>query len=270
MGPIISIIIPCFNCDTTIIETLDSIYLQKLTDFEVIIVNDGSTDNSINTIENYFENKGIHNISIHTTENKGQSAARNTGARIAKGKYLLFLDADDIIHSDYLKCGVDFLEKNSSINLVYCDARLFGSINEKWKLPDFNPISLLLENSIFISAIIRKNIFLKAGEFDENLRYNEDWDLWIRIAHNFGGIYKLNNEYFFYRNSKELRSLTDLKMNFEENSMLYLFQKHYEIYKSNGLGIIDLFSITKSEKKYKRKYYGVWYRRLFYSIIKKI
>ncbi len=269
MTPIISIIIPCFNNESTITETLESVYQQKLTDYEVIIINDGSTDNSVTIIEQYSKENNLQNLIVYSTQNRGQSAARNLGAKNAMGKYLLFLDADDLIHCDYLKSGVAFLEKNNSINLVYCNAQLFGSVNEIWKLPDFDPVSLLLENSIFISAIIRKQIFEKAGAFDEKLKYIEDWDLWIRIVHLFGGIYKFKDCFFFYRKRMEKNSLTDMQLKFEDTSMLYLYQKHYELYKSNGLGIVEFFNGIRNDKKYERKYYGIWYRKLFYFVKKR-
>jgi len=271
MNPIVSVIIPCFNNSSTIVETILSVYSQSLQSFEIILVNDGSTDPSYELVASFKEEHSKDNLHLLSQENKGPSSARNNGASIAKGKYLLFLDADDKIHPTYLEKSVRLLENDESLHIVYCEADYFDGVNKRWRLPSYSKTALLLENSIFISAIIRKKTFDEAGQFDETLQYNEDWDLWIRITSIIEekSVYKINEPLFYYRKNRDENSLTDNRTEKEEKARLQIYLKHYELYKQAGFDIISLMTSKRKAAFYKRKYYAVWYRRLFYKLFKK-
>ena len=199
MSVIISVIIPCFNNQQTIDETIQSVLQQSLTNWELIIVDDGSTDESVNLINSIIEVNNSKNIKLICQENSGPSKSRNKGAAIANGKYLLFLDADDLIHSSYLEKAVKLLEENSQLHLVYSNAEFFEAKKGAWKLPAFSKKGLLLENSIFMSAVIRTEDFRIIGGIDETLNYIEDWELWLRLVYAFDGVYKINETLFYYR-----------------------------------------------------------------------
>ena len=116
--PKVSIIIPCYNYGQYIDEAVDSVLAQTFQDFEIIIVNDGSTDEFTNKkLENYNKPK----TTVYFTKNQGVSAARNYAIEKSSGEYILPLDADDKIHSDYIKEAVDVLEANNEIGIVYCE-----------------------------------------------------------------------------------------------------------------------------------------------------
>ena len=259
INPKVSVIVPCYNNEKHIEETLISVKKQTYPNVEIIVVNDGSTDNSIEII-----NKNSFDVKIINQENHGPSHARNRGSEISSGKYLLFVDGDDIIDPSYISKCVDILESNETVNIVYTKSNYFDAINKEWKLPEMKLPDFLISNCIPVTAMIRKLVFEEVGRFDENLRYIEDWELWIRIVKKYGGVHCIPEKLFFYRKSNNNKSLTDTYSltNIESKSRLYIYNKHYEWYELNGLDMLTLFSSIK----YKKKYYSIWYKKLFYCL----
>ncbi|MFV8345313.1 glycosyltransferase family 2 protein [Flavobacterium sp. ZB4P13] len=273
MNPIpkISVIIPCFNNETTILETIESVNQQEYSSIEMVIVNDGSTDRSTQVISDYIKNNNAANITLINQVNSGPSKSRNNGADKAIGKYLLFLDADDIIAPSFINKCIEHLEKDQTLNIVYTEAEYFGAKNRAWILPEFKISNFLESNCIPISAVIRNEVFKEVGKFDENLNYTEDWELWIRIVKEFGGVHKIPESLFFYRKRFDKSSITDDKKNWNirDQSTLYIYNKHYAYFSENNYDIETLLKSKDSNGKYKKKYYNVWYRKLFYKITKK-
>lgn len=259
----VSVVIPCFNNENTILETIDSVMNQTYSNIEIIVVNDGSTDKSLELLKNIPNNK----IKVLTQENQGPSPTRNKGAKLAKGDYLLFVDGDDKIAPTYIEECVNILDEDPSINIVYTKARFFEALDSEWKLPEFELSSFLTNNCIYISAMIRRNVFFDVGCFDENLRYTEDWELWIHIIKKYGGVHRVKKTLFFYRKRNDNTSLTNT-FSFteeEEKSRLYIYNKHYDFFRVHGFDIITVVNSIK----YKRKYYSTWYKKIFYKYIKK-
>ena len=114
----VSIIIPCYNSKKYIERCLNSILKDKLKEKEIILINDGSTDNTLEIIEEY--SKKNKDIKIINQKNKGQSISRNNGLKEAKGKYIAFVDSDDWVEKDYFYKLYNFAEKNNS-DYIYCD-----------------------------------------------------------------------------------------------------------------------------------------------------
>nr|WP_309759704.1 glycosyltransferase family A protein [Flavobacterium sp.] len=264
--PKISIVIPCFNNDNTIIETIESVMKQVYSSIEMIIVNDGSTDNSEKVITSYIESKKITNITLINQANAGPSKSRNNGAHIATGTYLMFLDADDLLAPTYIDSCIAKLERDKNLNIVYTEGEYFGAKKGKWNLPNFSIPNFLEANCIPISAVIRNEVFKKVGGFDENLGYTEDWDLWIRIVQEVGGVYKIDQPLFFYRKRFDKSSITDNSKNLGQQSTIYIYNKNYSFFAANGYDIETLLQSKDSNGKYKKKYYNVWYRKLFYKL----
>jgi glycosyltransferase involved in cell wall biosynthesis len=270
--PLVSVIIPCYNNEKTIIETVDSVLKQSFTSIEIIIVNDGSTDETELILNRHIQKISNENIRLISQENQGPSFARNRGALNAAGKYLLFLDGDDAIAPSYIQKCVAILEIHNFINIVYSDAIFFGAQKGIWHLPEFKLPDFLVSNCIYISAMIRTEVFKAVGGFDENLKFAEDWELWLRIIKNYGGVSKIAEKLFFYRKHANKTSLSDNKSNNndEEKYMLYIYTKHQSFYRENNLGILSLFrqmgQESHTKEKYRHKYYNVWYRKLFYNI----
>ena len=246
--PKVSVVIPCFNQGRLIGETVDSVLTQSYQDFEIIIVNDGSTDDYTNNkLADYCVNL---NISVVTTTNQGLAAARNNGISAAAGEYILPLDADDKIGRTYLEDAVKVLDGNSTVGIVYCDAEFFGQKRSRWKLPQYTARKLLMENIIFCAAMFRKETWTKVGGYNPNMKFGlEDWDFWLSITELGYQVYKIPKILFFYR-IKDSSMMTGLENNNEKLFPMYLqaISNHRERFLS------DLPALFASLNRFVRKY----------------
>ena len=126
MKPTLSIIVPCYKQAEYLPETLDSVLKQTFKEWECIIVNDGSPDNASQVAQKYVDLDS--RFRLIETENRGVSAARNTGIRASSGKYILPLDGDDLILPEYARLAIEWFELHPETKLVYCEAKKFGEI----------------------------------------------------------------------------------------------------------------------------------------------
>jgi len=175
----ISIIIPVYNQAKKIKTCLKSILEQTLNDFEVIIVNDGSTDEIKKTIAEftpYFKNKNI-TLKYFNQENEGAPSARNKGFKESKGEYLLFCDADTVLNNNFLEKTRNFLEASLEASYVYTSfywgKKLFSSY-------DFDSEKLKKNPYIHTMALIRRSDFPISG-WDESIKKFQDWDLFLTM-----------------------------------------------------------------------------------------
>lgn len=268
----VSIIIPCFNNDDTIVETLQSVCNQDYSAIEIIIVNDGSTDSSEKTITDFIAAANNITIQLIHQKNSGPSVARNTGASKATGKYLLFLDADDKIASNFVSECIAVFDSKSDANLVYSEAELFEAATGKWELSNFKMPDFLIQNCIYITAMIKRSSFNEVGGFDESISFSEDWELWIKLIKKFGeGVYKIPKTLFYYRKRFNQNSLTDSKdqNNYAEKCKAYIYHKHYDFYIQHKLDLVSLYNYKDNFYKLHHKYYNIWYKKLFYSLKRK-
>ena len=194
--PKVSIVIPCYNHGLFLKESVDSVLAQTFQDFEIIIVNDGSTDpNTLEIIRNWSSPKTI----VITTPNSGPAMARNKGINIARGDYIVALDADDVIEHTYIEKCVSVLEGDENIGIVYARARYFGAKKGKWNLPDFNPLFFLFENCIYCAAMFKRQDWDSVGGYNDNVDGLEDWDFWLSLITLGCSVHRIDEELFFYR-----------------------------------------------------------------------
>ncbi len=170
----ISIIIPVYNQAKKLSKCLDSILKQTYNNYEIIIVNDGSTDN-IEKILDKYKSELIHKFSYFNQENKGSNPARNRGAKIAKGKYLLFCDADIIMKPEMLKIMLDALKNNPKASYTYSSFKYGCKIFKLWP---FDAEKLKQIPFIHTTSLMRKEHF---PGFDESIKRLQDWDLWLTM-----------------------------------------------------------------------------------------
>jgi glycosyltransferase involved in cell wall biosynthesis len=182
--PLVSVIIPTYNRGWTIKEAIESVFVQDTGDYELIVVDDGSTDNTPDILRSYGED-----ITVIRQSNKGVSAARNTGIAASSGQLLAFLDSDDLWLPGKLSRQVDFFSTNheSVINQTQeLWIRNGKRVNPKKRHHKF--AGMIFERSLALclvspsAVMIRKNLFETVGGFDESLPACEDYDLWLRVS----------------------------------------------------------------------------------------
>ncbi len=226
--PIVSVIIPCYNHGIYLSECLESILNQTYKNWECIIIDNGSTDNTKQVTESFVQKD--KRFKYIYTEQKGVSFARNFGIKNSKGKYILPVDADDKIAPLYIEKAVEVLEKKENIKLVYCNARLFGAANKDWMLPEFSLKNILIENIIFCSALFRRKDYDQTNGYNEQMVEGfEDWDFWLDLLKNGGEVVKLPEIYFFYRIKKDSRNHT-LDTEKQKRLREKIYQNHKELY----------------------------------------
>jgi glycosyltransferase involved in cell wall biosynthesis len=190
INPKISVIIPTYNRASLVSQAIDSVLDQTYQDLEIIIVDDGSTDNTRELLKPY-KNK----IRYIYQENRGGAAARNTGIKNAKGKYIAFLDSDDLWFPDKLEKQVRILDKNDEIGLVYSncvninDSGSFNNVLMKSKrIQSGNIFDALIVGKTgcpLQTWLVRRICFNKVGDFDKEFRTSHDREMLVRIAAEF-------------------------------------------------------------------------------------
>lgn len=185
--PKISVIIPAYNAMAYLPKTIKSVLNQTFDDFEVIVINDGSSDG----IENWFSHLQEPRVKLISQENKGLAGARNTGIATSKSEYIAFLDADDLWEPTKLAKQLHIMEKYPEVGLVYTwvalinekgefTGRIFENSAEGYVWKQVIERNVVECGSV---ALVRRQCFETCGVFDQNLRsFVEDWDMWLRIA----------------------------------------------------------------------------------------
>lgn len=202
MSSIVSIIIPCYNQGQFLGETIQSAIDQNYQKKEIIVVNDGSTDNTKNVAERFF-----NVIQYIEQENKGVSAARNAAIRVANGEYIAFLDSDDILLPGSITHRAAYLESHPEVSLICSDSIYFNESgplglrsklfdkpknidNFRWETVDYN--------ATISSTMLRRSSFEKVGLFDESIRISEDWLMFVKLSLHFNMAY-INEPLIKYR-----------------------------------------------------------------------
>lgn len=240
-SPTVSVMIPYYNCKEYIVETVQSILSQSHQNFEIIIVDDGSDPEHADYLREFLADKPAIRYAVQN--NQGVAAARNHAARLAGGKYFLFLDSDDLILPDYIEKCVAVLENNPDCKLVYPLAEYFDAQEGLWNLPDYDGLeSLLKGNRIPIISMHRAEDFVSLGGFDENLTTHEDWDLWIRLLSNGGTVIRIPEVLFRYRKRRDGSSLINrLEQNPDLNREDWqkVYEKNRVLFMQYHLGYSD-------------------------------
>jgi glycosyltransferase involved in cell wall biosynthesis len=187
MSNLVSVIIPAHNVAPFIVETLESLFAQTWRDFEAIVINDGSTDNTEERLAPYRDR-----IIYVKQNNRGLAAARNAGLRVARGRFIALLDGDDLWEPRFLEELMEMLRDDPDLSVAYPNAVFFGSPNFAGRLyqdvfPAAEPVTfdrvLRRECYIFGSLLIRREALNEVGLFDESLDGHgaEDFELWLRM-----------------------------------------------------------------------------------------
>lgn len=187
-SPLVSIVIPSWNTASYVREAVDSALAQTHENCEIIVVDDGSTDDTKAVLEPYSARKQI--TYIYQT-NKGLSAARNTGIKASQGEFIALLDSDDIFLPEKIAEQVAYLSEHPSCDVSYCNLYHFWDGEEKllrlnyeyYSGDDVLPHLLHMNFIAPLSVVLKRSVIERFGMFDENLKRSEDLEFWLRLAH---------------------------------------------------------------------------------------
>lgn len=181
--PAATIVIPCFNHGRFLREAVDSALAQSGVDARVVVVNDGSDDGLTPAVCDAVAGE---RVTVVHQENRGLSGARNRGAADARTEYLVFLDADDYLRPTFVSTLGAALESDAGdgrVSHVYCQEELVELGTGIWKVPEWDPLLLMVTNLHPVTALVKRSCFEEVGGFDETMRSGyEDWEFWLRLA----------------------------------------------------------------------------------------
>jgi len=229
MSARVSFIIPFFNNGSTIMETLASIWAQSFSNYDVWLINDGSTDaHSLDVLKGIEKND---RVKVLHQENAGPSVARNRAIEQSDAEFICPLDADDLILPNSVAEALKIMAGDSSIGVVYGDVQLFGDKNEVRKQEEFAIRRQLLWNQVAITCLIRKRVFATCGAFDTYLskRGLEDWEFWMRVYAGGYKFCKMDGVFFQYRITALSRTFTEADTHLAE-IRAYIHTKHAGLY----------------------------------------
>jgi glycosyltransferase involved in cell wall biosynthesis len=254
-APLVSVIIACYNYGHLVHETLESLQKQTHKNWECIVVNDGSSDNTEEVVLTYAAADTRYKYIYQ--ENKGMSAARNKGISCASGQYIQLLDSDDLLETNKFEVHVGYLEQNPDVDLVYGDVKYFYSeaphtyyktvtaTQHDW-MPrvsgkgDAIIRSLIAGNIMAINCpLIRKAVFQKAGTFNETLRHMEDWEMFLRWA-----MYRVSFQYLKKENTAALVRMHSISVSRDKWSMRYQELELKEALSKQELSVVSRSFLT--------------------------
>jgi glycosyltransferase involved in cell wall biosynthesis len=246
MIPNLSIIIPCYDSEKTLAETLESVVNQTYEDWEALIINDGSSDGTEAIALAYVEID--KRFKYFSKSNEGLGKTRNFGIAKAIGDYILPLDSDNLIEKDFAKNAIEILELNSTIGVVHGHAEYFGDKLGLWEVNEFDLSKMLVHNYIDACAIYKKNLWEQVGGYDENLPYqgHEDWEFWIALGIINVNFYHLNQVTFKY-----FVSTRSMIKSFNNEMILlnqdYIFKKYSRLYHKYYSNLLNKNKLYDSE-----------------------
>lgn len=246
--PKVSVVIPCYNQGEYLDEAVASVLAQTFRDFEIIVVNDGSTDEFTNRLLAGYDRP---KTSVLRTPNRGLAAARNSGIAAARGEYILPLDADDMIAPTYLEKGVAVLDKRGEVGIVYCLAEKFGAEQGPWFAAEFSPRRMLLGNLIFCSALFRKSDWERSGGYNTGMERGwEDWDFWLSLIERGVKVHRLPEVLFRYRvKERSMAKGMDAAIKAEMHRQIY--RNHRALYPWNIVPFLGLYYRITGSRPYR-------------------
>jgi len=227
-------VVTCFNLGRYLEEAVDSVFAQSLQDFEVIIVDDGSTDPDTRDLLAQWKRPRTE---VVLAEHRGLPAARNTGIRRARGDYICALDADDRLDPSWIERATEVLDRDREITFVSHWFRTFGEEEWEWTPERCDLVALLDRNTVNGAALVRRDAVLEAGLFDEEMKDGcEDWDLWINLVERGHRGVIIPRFLFHYRRRSDSMSWGMV----ERHLKLYrrLIEKHAASYRAH---LLELF-----------------------------
>lgn len=227
LQPFISVVIPCYNDGRYLPETIAKLSLQTYRHFEIIVVNDGSTDQLTLDVLHDLAQKGI-NV-LHKVNGR-MSSARNHGVKRAKGTLIAALDADDYFDPSFFEKAVNILAAEPQTAVVSSYIQLFGAYKKLSKPRGGNAYNFLFSNQCPACAMVRKSCWDEVGGYDEAMRYGyEDWEFYIRITQKGWTVHIIPEKLLFYRQTQKSVHKNDT-LTHRRELVDYIVSKHKDWY----------------------------------------
>ena len=190
----VSVVVTAHNYGMYLCQCIDSVINQRFDNYEIIVVNDGSTDNTEEILKNY-QKRYENIIKVFTLDGVGLAKACNAGIRESKGEYIVRLDADDYFDENLLLIESNILDSEPDVHMVYpdyCRVNKHGEIIDYYRLSKVNDeIKLLDRSPLAAGAMYRRSCYNAIGGYNEELKYQEDYDFWVRFIDKFN-VYNVN------------------------------------------------------------------------------
>lgn len=218
--PLVSIYVPLYNRERYIAECLQSALEQTVKDLEIVVCNDGSTDNSLDIINRYFKNE--KRIRVINQKNAGIGASSNTAVRNCKGFYIGQLDADDVLKRDAVERCLEIMEKDYKLSLVYGTTEYIDSesnvLSPGWNWPFFSREYLMTKMIVHHFRFFKKRDFMRTSGFNENIKNAVDYDMMLKLSE-VGSVCHINRVLYQYRRHDAMTTVTN---NQEQSTNNYL------------------------------------------------
>lgn len=242
-SPRISVLMPCFNHGAFVVEAIQSVLDQTVSDTEILVVDDGSTDPA--TVE-VLRRLNTARTRVLRTENRGLPAARNHAAQHARGAFFCALDADDRLAATWFERALDVLERQPDVAFVSHWLETFGDEAWTWTPASCELPALLARNTVNGAALVRRPAFEAVGGYDESMRDGcEDWDFWLRLVENgFHGAIIPEVMFFYRRNAMSMSRVMTTGERYER-PLRRLVAKHEDAYRTH-LSDVLLAGTTES------------------------
>lgn len=208
--PLVSVVVPVYNMERFIAETLDSVLASDYPNFEVVAVDDGSTDGSAAILDRYAARDP--RMRVLRQPNGGVCRARNHAVSEARGEFILPVDSDDRISPTAISDAVAVMAADPEVRAVIPRAEFFGDRTGEWRLPDYSPELLARKNMIPISALYRREDWVRVGGYCEQTVAREDWIFWISVLEHGGKVVRLPETGLYYRVREGSKRKSDRKL----------------------------------------------------------
>ncbi len=229
MDKIVSIIVPCYNQAEYLPETLESVLSQTNPNWECVIVNDGSPDNTEEIAISYSQ-KDSRFVYVHK-ENGGLASARNYGIKHSHGAYILPLDSDDLIGEEYVDEILNRFDQYPQTALVACKGEKFGVSSGPCFTQLYSYKSLIHWNCFVCTSAFKREDLDRIGGYDETMKHGmEDWDFWLSLLSANSVVYTIDKVLFYYR-QKNISMYTQMSSYYEQN-LRHIARNHPNVYKS--------------------------------------
>jgi glycosyltransferase involved in cell wall biosynthesis len=275
---LISVVVPVYNAEKFIEETIKSVLDQTYREYEIIVVDDGSTDRSIDIVKSVSSD-----IRVISQANRGCAAACTVGMKAAVGEFIQILGADDILYACKFDNQMDIFVKNEDADGIFCDfVRFSTDLNnlkkfkrrkflDRWKRKRKNLLGILLRGNIFQAAtpLIRKEWYEKVGYYDERLTNLEDWNAFMRMAQLGAKFYYLDEVLVGHRRHDENKSDNSSRMNRARIMILdHFFQDFRSQYSDKAKRIARSYGRLENAKLYRANHDYRMFRRDLYEAMR--